>query len=217
MKQIYVIKNLINDKVYVGQADSAYDRFRRHRNNHLSAGKQNLEIVKAMIELGKDNFFYSILENCEDSIANEREQHYIEMFDSYRNGYNRTLGGEGFSTVLPEDIEECCKLFEQGKTNAEIETLTGISHKLFSKELQKRYPDYKERMNRNVDVARRASIAKPVVQYSLDGKFIRKYRSAREALEHLGKPIGASGISRCCKHMKHHETAYGYRWEYDTQ
>lgn len=217
MKQIYVIKNLANSKVYVGQSDSAYDRFRRHRNNKVSHDKTNLEIVMAMKEIGAENFYYEILENCDDSVADEREKYYIQKFNSFKNGYNRTIGGHGYTSIAKEDLEECCKLYEQGKTNIEIESITGISHKTFAKELMRIYPNYKETTQRNVTKARFIAKSKPVIQLSLDGKPLRRFANSREANDFLGKSPGASAISRCCRHIKSYETAYGYKWEYDTQ
>lgn len=217
MKQIYVIKNIINGKVYVGQASNAYDRFRRHRNNKVSAAKQNLEIIKAMKELGADNFYYVILENCEDDMADEREIYYIEKFNSFKNGYNRTTGGAGTNTFTKDDIDEFCRMFEQGKTIKEIETETSADHYQIKRELEKRYPDYRKRVNLNAKRARVEAENRPVIQYDLQGNLINRFASSREALRHLGKDPKVSSITLCCKHIKNYNTAYGYKWEFDTQ
>lgn len=52
--------------------------------------------------------------------------------------------------------------------------------------------------------------ARPVIQYSLDGKFIAEYFSAMEA----GRQTGCrqSGISECCNGKQ--KTAFGYIWRY---
>jgi len=217
MKQIYVIKNIVNDKVYVGQADNAYDRFRRHRNNHVSSDKQNLKIVNAMKELGKDNFYFVILENCSDELADEREMYYISKFDSVKNGYNKTYGGKGSSTLGQEDIEECCRLFELGYTIKDIEGTTGINHKFIKRELSKIYPNYAEITKENTNKARNESKSKPVIQYDINGNFIKRYSSANEAYRELGKATGTSSIGDVCKHLNGRQTAYGYKWEYETQ
>lgn len=49
---------------------------------------------------------------------------------------------------------------------------------------------------------------RPVLQYSLDGKIIKKYSSATEA----SKETGASSITACCKHQC--KTSGGYIWRY---
>lgn len=61
--------------------------------------------------------------------------------------------------------------------------------------------------------ARKGSIlktAKQVLQYSLDGKFIKEYYSAMEAARQNNCRQG--GISECCNGKQ--KTAYGYVWKY---
>lgn len=51
---------------------------------------------------------------------------------------------------------------------------------------------------------------KPVLQFSLDGKFIREFKGIREAGRCL--KINSSSISGCCK--KRYKSAGGYIWKY---
>lgn len=55
---------------------------------------------------------------------------------------------------------------------------------------------------------------KPVLQYTLDGQFIREWESATLAYNTIMNRNGdsGSGICRCCKGKL--KTAYGYKWEY---
>ena len=41
-----------------------------------------------MRELGIENFYIEVLEECSVDKLNEREQFYITLFDSWKNGYN---------------------------------------------------------------------------------------------------------------------------------
>lgn len=50
----------------------------------------------------------------------------------------------------------------------------------------------------------------PINQYTLDGVFIRRWNSAREAMRQMGKK--SNKIYLCCKHKK--SQMYGYKWEY---
>lgn len=38
---------------------------------------------------------YVILEECHENQLNEKEKYYIEQYDTYKNGYNSTYGGDG--------------------------------------------------------------------------------------------------------------------------
>lgn len=46
-----------------------------------------------MRELGVENFYLEILEECPKEKLNEREIYWIDYFDSFNNGYNGTTGG----------------------------------------------------------------------------------------------------------------------------
>lgn len=92
--RIYVHKNKINGKCYVGQSirKNVKERWRR--------GKGYIEsphFYKAIKKYGWDNFEHIILpeiySNHED--LNKAEIEMIAECNSYNNGYNLTLGGEG--------------------------------------------------------------------------------------------------------------------------
>lgn len=53
--------------------------------------------------------------------------------------------------------------------------------------------------------------SKPVLQYDLNGNFIKEYSSLNEASRQTG--IGSSGICECCNH-KRRKSFYGYVWKY---
>lgn len=86
MKNIYVIKNKINNKLYVGATKmNVAQRFHRHAANKGSFGD---EIRRFEIE----SFSVTLLESC--SFWEERETFYIEKFNSiFPNGYNKKRGG----------------------------------------------------------------------------------------------------------------------------
>lgn len=58
---------------------------------------------------------------------------------------------------------------------------------------------------------------KPVMQYTKDGIFIKKWTCAEEAAEALlkeGQKISKSNIQSVASHQPHSHTAGGYKWEY---
>lgn len=93
---IYIIRNKINDLVYIGQSVDIFSRWTAHKQaaknpNDLS---HKTQIHQAMKKLGIDNFYLEILEECDYQKLTEREIYWIAKYDSYNNGYNMTLGGE---------------------------------------------------------------------------------------------------------------------------
>lgn len=95
MRHIYTFKNLLNDKVYVGQTNNPQKR----KHEHLLEAKNGTEklLYYAIRKYGEENFLFEVIEDCEDELANEREVFWIGHFNSYENGYNMTTGGDHFS------------------------------------------------------------------------------------------------------------------------
>lgn len=52
--------------------------------------------------------------------------------------------------------------------------------------------------------------AKAVVQYTLEGRFVRVFKSIAQASEYTGVP--ANGIGNCCNHRRGYTQSGGYRW-----
>lgn len=91
---IYIIRNTVNSKVYIGQTRvSVQNRWKEHL-RHAKYGDQIIN--KAMRKYGTDKFYIETLEICDDSIIDEREIYYIDLFDSTNKskGYNVSLGGQ---------------------------------------------------------------------------------------------------------------------------
>ena len=90
LKDIYIIKNDMNNKVYVGQAINPKYRFHQHCNYN----KQNKSLINEAIQkYGKKHFHYEILEAQVENY-DEREQYWIKYYNSITPfGYNITIGG----------------------------------------------------------------------------------------------------------------------------
>jgi hypothetical protein len=113
---IYVIKNLINGKLYVGQTiGNPKYRYSKHLSDAFKR-QDNVAIHVAMRKYGKQNFEMRIIETCELSEINEREMYWINELDTYKKGYNRMLSS-GTDTKLFGEIVE---LFESGVTITDL-------------------------------------------------------------------------------------------------
>lgn len=84
---IYLIKNTVNGKIYVGQSVHVRTRIVQHI-NAANAGKYQWRICRAMRKYGIENFEASLLEVCHVDNLNSREEYWIEKLDSARLGYN---------------------------------------------------------------------------------------------------------------------------------
>lgn len=87
---IYKATNIINNMSYIGQTvQTLQSRIRDHM-------KRGNYFHNALRKHGKENFTWDILAECNDvDTLNKLEIYYIGYYDTYNNGYNLTLGGEG--------------------------------------------------------------------------------------------------------------------------
>lgn len=110
-KDIYIIKNSINNKVYIGQSTNAEYRWKRHIWDAKYESKYGINksiLHKAMMKYGIENFYYEILESQIDNY-NDREKYWIDYYKSITpNGYNITPGGQGTG----EGIDHPCSIFK---------------------------------------------------------------------------------------------------------
>lgn len=93
-KDIYIIKNKNNDKVYIGQTVNPTQRWAQYKSTAKKTPRQQL-ITKAMSKYGFETFWMEILE---ENIENfdEREKYWIQYYNSLQpNGYNIAEGGQG--------------------------------------------------------------------------------------------------------------------------
>lgn len=127
---IYIIRNSINDKVYIGQTTlSLEDRWKVHLKPSVSKQRGNYKIYNAMNKYGKENFYCEILEdNIPIEELNNREINYIEKFDSFKNGYNSTKGGDGRFINKDYDIENIISKYKSGISATQISKEYGVSH-----------------------------------------------------------------------------------------
>lgn len=90
---IYIIKNTVNSKVYIGQTRTSVDQRWKEHLRHAQYGDQIIN--RAMKKYGVDKFYIETLEICDISILDEREIYYIDLYDSTdkSKGYNVSIGG----------------------------------------------------------------------------------------------------------------------------
>ena len=83
---IYAIKNRLSGKVYVGSAMNISKRWSRHKKDLVEKKHLNTHLQAAVNKYGLASFAFIVLELTTDLIV--REQYWIDVFDSYKRGYN---------------------------------------------------------------------------------------------------------------------------------
>lgn len=207
MGYIYKISNKVNNYNYVGQTvNPIQNRWNQHLNtyNNKNSCSFNYVLYKAMRKYGIENFTIEQIEECNNSLLDERERYWIKKLNSfYLNGcgYNMTFGGEGIIKYSDDDI---LALWEQGLKVSQIAEKLNALPSTISQRLQTLKPGEARKRHFN-------SLKKEVLQYDLNGNFIKEWDSAADAEKELSTGYGGN-ITRCCK--KERTMAYNYLWKY---
>ena len=94
---IYKITNKKTGKSYIGQSNDIERRFKEHQQKGASS---RIPLDVAIQKYGKDTFDYEVIEECDLSQLNEKEEYYIQLYDTKNNGYNCNDGGNQQSIGL---------------------------------------------------------------------------------------------------------------------
>ena len=120
-KYIVYVHIAPNGKKYVGITSQAIQKRWRNGKGYLEYSKEkrqfNQHFVNAIKKYGWNNFEHIILEdNLDELEAREKEKQYIKLYDSFKNGYNATTGGEGcWNHKVSEEAKE--KISKANKGN----------------------------------------------------------------------------------------------------
>ena len=90
MTGIYKILNLVNGKMYIGSAIDIKNRWYRHKTKLKYSKHHSIKLQRSYNKHGIENFIYEVIEECEKEKLIEREQFFIDLYNSYKEGYNCT-------------------------------------------------------------------------------------------------------------------------------
>lgn len=114
MGEIYLITNVKNNKIYIGQTVSHRKNKGKYRpfgsigrfNDHVSEAicntkhKQCSYLNNAIRKYGREKFKWELIEYCPLDKMNENEEFWIVFYKSlFPNGYNLTKGGKTFTVA----------------------------------------------------------------------------------------------------------------------
>ncbi len=127
--RIYKILNTKNKKCYIDCSKNVERRFKDHQFN-LIHNNHHSPKLQASYNKTKDKsvFKYEIIEETEEKILLEREQYYINLYDSFHNGYNCTSESINYKYVKKinnnqlrnKEYEKFMKFYGQHKNSIEI-------------------------------------------------------------------------------------------------
>jgi group I intron endonuclease len=121
---IYLIKNVVNGKVYIGQTINPKKRWTDHisdSQNHTKA--RSYYFQRSIAKHGVENFTHEIIDQCNSQKeADDKEIYWIAFYDSTdrEKGMNLTKGGGGtVGKIVSNETREKLSKYHTGKKLSE--------------------------------------------------------------------------------------------------
>lgn len=233
---VYVIINVNNKKVYVGETINLETRIIDHLRRLLSKRHVNDYLQNSVNLHGIGSFQFDILEFC-DSIDTKKKEHY---WATYLHALDKTKG----YNIKPTDPNKInlrsketsdkitatkrLRAAERGywhskeSIDARKETRKGYTHseetkkKIGSKSIGRKIPKSKEWKNYMSIIAKEnnwGGAKRKIIQLTVSGEIIKVWNSIKEASEFLN--VSAGSIGNVLSESNRQKTCKGYKWKYE--
>lgn len=218
---VYLHINKVNRKVYVGITSMRVENRWREGKGYRKCEVMN----KAILKYGWNNFEHIIFCKTSKDRAIVLEKSLIKFYKSKGRCYNISGGGEG-AGIVSEYTKEKLRQYKGEKSSMfgkhpsketiekRISTRRTLGH--YYKDTSwlapyrlrkgKESPMYGRKPSENTLLAHR----KIILQFNLDGEFIKEFSSIKEASEEIG--VSKPAIVHCLKGKT--KKAGGYKWKY---
>jgi group I intron endonuclease len=230
---IYYIVCNITLKGYVGQARNIKNRIKQHLYSSISQDRKDYDVPfhAAIRKYGVENFTLTVLEICDESALNDREQYWIKELNTYihakdKSGYNVTEGGKHSvhrTKLTPNALTQIYQLLKENVLTYEeiaikFNVCTGTIKKINAGKLcytnTLNYPLRDNNSCKNKQKFGNYSYTGTAVE-QLDintNELLNLYPSALAASIALGNKEYNKHIAHCCAGKR--KTAYGYKWRF---
>lgn len=143
---IYCIRNIVNNKVYIGKAKNIYTRIIGHIHNlRVKSKDENRHLINAWHKYGEDKFEYFVIEYLEfdEELLKKRELFWILNYDAINpeKGYNLRLDSST-GLIVQDETRKIMSQNAKGKNNPNYGNKWSDEKKKYMSELKKR--QYKE-------------------------------------------------------------------------
>lgn len=213
MPYIYKIENKLNGKVYIGKTMTTIQKcWKQHRNDAGKEKCQNRPLYRAIKKYGIDNFFIEEIEECDGDILSDREKYWIEYYNSFKCGYNATIGGDGKPYVNRNLV---LQTYQKVGVMKQVAKLFNISVDSVKNVLEEKHIEISSSQEIN-----KKFLSKAVMMLSLTGESQKVFESLSEAAHYLNEERHQnsdirgimSHITQVCKGKR--KTAYNHKWQW---
>ena len=203
-------KSYIGQSVNLNRRKKTFINFSKYRHGKIYYARKKY--------CKESDWTYKVLEYCDVDKLDEREQYYIELYDTMNNGYNSDTGGH-----LNRKLSNEARQKFSGSGNPFYGKHHTEEQKRKLSELRKGENNYFYGKHHTEEQKRKLSEAmkgryvgeknpnsKAVIQLSKNGEFIAEFSTMKEASEKIGRSI--SSISSCCGTKDKRTIVGGFKW-----
>lgn len=211
MAYIYQITNDINDKIYIGKTEFSIEkRFKEHCSDAFKEHNEKRPLYSAMRKYGIEHFHVELIEKTDN--PEEREKYWIEQKQSFKKGYNATLGGDGKKYL---DYDLIIASYKEIKSIKDTAISLGISSDSVSNVLHEN----------NISIMTSSEViqkkyGKVVNMYNLQDAFLKTFPSVNAAAKYMVENnLTGCKITTIKQHitevcMGKRKTAAKFKWKY---
>lgn len=223
---VYKITNKINNKVYIGITHSPKNRCEQHFSYLRKGYHHSKKFQHSYDKHGEQVFEFQVIAKCTANTLFKLEIEYIKEYDSYRNGYNCTKGGEGGDWRPIKQFDLKGNFIEEYPSMTAASMEHSINHTHLWKVCNRKQPTaggfqwcYLGKEDQIKKVCKERSKIKKVYQYSIDGFLLQEFEDGIKAAEHLAIKSNKSSksvainIRKVCQLQS--EIAYGFQWRFE--
>lgn len=224
--RIYLIRNIINSKIYVGKTTKTLNQ-RLSSHFYFAIKKESkTHLHKAIRKYGKENFIIEEIECCENNLG-DREIFWISELNP---DYNQTLGGDG-GILGYEHTEKTKKILSEKRKGKYSKENNPFYNRKHTDEQKKKWSEMRKgcqspcgffgkkhttesKLKTSQSLKNNKNIKRiKVFQLDIDGNFLREFDSLSDAAKFVN--TNPSNIKYTCegkfKHCK------GYKWSYNME
>lgn len=209
-------------------------RFAKHKSDMRLHKHGNIYLQRIHDKYGLDGFVFEIIEKCEKEKCIEREQYWIDYFDSYNKGYNLAEKANGGPTLtfdfrrkmttkqhkIVYQIDKSDNIIYVYDGVHEAGRISGINSADISTCCHKRNNMaggflwcFKDDYNSSVKYKSKYNNS-GVFQFDLSNNLIKKWDSIKQASLIYSKGHNGNIVNCCAGKLK---SAYGYIWRYNNK
>lgn len=208
---VYIISNYINKMVYIGSTSNLYKRYKYHKQDLKRNTHRNNNLQLFYNEHGSDTLFFELLEYCDCSILLEREQYYLDTYNSNLkfNVSTKSTGGcdniKTYSFINPNgDIVNVTNI----KKFCEDNNLSDSKMIALQKHKRTIHKGWKALNGASKKIHK---LYIPIIKYDLNNNLLEEFSSLQKALDSL-KTTNELYLKRCLDGQIN--SFKGFIWKY---